>query len=208
MISFTSISAGCSMANATARAIASAGMAVLRTLSTRFARAFVRDGLRELRLRGARRDDRHANVCVLHPQALGDRAHREFGAAGNGRRREHLMAGNRGDVDEVAVSLALHDREPRGDAVKDALELTSTMRSRSSTLSASSGESGMSPALLTTTSHLAKLLLGELHEDLDILPLSVGRHRHPAERPRRGSVRCRWAVDRAPFAGASSSSAE
>ena len=142
MISLTSTSAGCSMAKAMARAIASGGIAMLsRAFRTAPSPSdFFTPSAKFVRTKPGEIDG-HAHLAAgLLPQPFGDHAHRDFGRRSRPTGWARLVGGGRGGVDEVPDLLLAEDRQRGGDADSTPLMFTSTIRSQSSTRSSSSGD--------------------------------------------------------------------
>src|SRR5258708_7105083 len=100
------------------------------------------------------RDNGGADVVRLDllSQAFGDYAYCRLGCRIDRASRPDDMTGDRRHIDDVTAALRLHVRQRGANAVKHALEVTSIVRSQSCTLPRSSGECGISPALLRMTS--------------------------------------------------------
>jgi hypothetical protein len=100
-ISLTSTSAGCSMANAIARAIAAGGIAIFSIRSAIWAvTPGICHGVRELRVDKSRRNARHPQpVGGFLPQGLDDGAHGVLRASVDRHRRYDLKSGRRNDID-------------------------------------------------------------------------------------------------------------
>ena len=81
------------------------------------------------------------------------------------------MPGDRGDVDELAVALPLHDGEPSGNAVKHALDVNVDHAVPFVDLERLEGRERHQPRIVDHHVDLAELLLGELHERLHIFAI-------------------------------------
>ena len=94
-----------------------------------------------------------------------------------------MMRADRGDIDDLTAAARLHVRQHGGDAVEDAADVDVDHPVPLVDLERASGESGMTPALLTSTSTRPNSALAKSTKALHVSRLVTSTARKRAEPP-------------------------
>jgi len=186
-ISFTSTSSGWLMAKTTARANGISGNRIFLIESCGcFWRHPLSHAVRQLSCNRSRRDHRRADVVWFHflPQPFGESPHGMLGRRIDAVAWTDLMASHRGDIDDMPGLLLHHNAAALQRCRTAPLMLTSIVRSQSSILRRSSGESGINPALLIMTSIRPYVCTAGVNQPLHLVTVGDIVHTASALPPR------------------------